>query len=105
MSRGYVAPDPRRLYGPTDPPPGFHYLAVPDTDWRVLPEERRHYFCRRMGAGHVMCTNFGVAELQRGRSSTRSRFGRSWWAYCADHLYGRWIEDGVVMSWRLERDA
>lgn len=23
------------------------------------------------------------------------------WDYCADHMYGRWIEDGKVMGWRL----
>jgi hypothetical protein len=39
----------------------------------------------------------------------RPRYGNSgvtrhWWLYCADHLYGRRITDGVVQRRRLVQD-
>lgn len=102
--RGYVKPDDARLYGPDDGPSGYRWVAVADPAWRVLPEEKRNFLCRRIGPGHLYCQNFGAAEVARGRSTTTSRFGHNWWVYCADHLYGRWIQDGVVMSWRLEKE-
>ena len=77
----------------TDPPPhGYRWVWKPDPEWRVLPPTLRPPLCRRSGPGHVFCENEAVAEFQRQRS------GRGeWWGYCADHLYGRRIEDGVVL--------
>lgn len=100
MSRGYVKPDEPRAVD--DPPEGFRRVSIPDDRWRVLPESAPEYLCRRMSGGpdYTYCQNRAVAQIERGR---RGRW--HWWAYCADHLYGRWIEDGVVMSWRLEREA
>lgn len=38
------------------------------------------------------CHNPPVADLKRRRSH-----GWAWWAYCADHLYGRKLINGKVM--------
>lgn len=78
--------DLRRPRGGATPPEGYEYVAVPDTDWRLVNNKN----CRR-----PFCLFRSVAEFRRGKSG--------WWAYCADHLYGRWIEDGQVMEWRLTR--
>jgi hypothetical protein len=83
---------------------GYHWEPVVDGDnrWRLVTSERR---CRRM-TGHKSCGRPAVAELNRGRWRPAGH-GRvdAWWAYCADHLYDRWIEDGKVMGWRLVKDA
>ena len=57
--------------------------------------------CRAGSSRYVKaCGAPAVAELNRGRHNWQ--FGKrtdSWWAYCAEHMYGRWIEDGRVMNW------
>lgn len=64
-------------------------VAVPEgADWRVLPKDSGKG-CRARG-----CNALAVAKLYR-RGLNRN----SWWAYCGEHLYGRWVEDGRVMSW------
>jgi hypothetical protein len=57
--------------------------------WRLITDDRSRT-CRRRS-----CDEPAVAELQRG--STRLQ----WWAYCGDHMYGRWLEDGEVVEYRL----
>lgn len=54
--------------------------------WRLLPSHRSQARCRFFG-----CRAQAVVELQRGSKK------KSWWAYCADHLYGRKIENGKIM--------
>ena len=54
--------------------------------WRLLPNGGK---CRR-----PRCQNPAVAELKRVRRSGAAY----WWAYCADHMYGGRIEDGVVLT-------
>lgn len=71
-------------------PEGYELVAVPDGDWQVDTGRR----CRRQRARHKACGKPSVASLQRGKG------GR--WAYCPDHLYGRWIENGEVMHWILQ---
>lgn len=39
-----------------------------------------------------------MAWLDRGL-----RESSNWYGYCRDHLYGRWVEGGRVMFWRLVR--
>ena len=59
--------------------------------WRVLhPNKKRR--CRWL-EGHPLriCPNEAVAELNRG-----SRY-EIWWAYCADHMFGRNIINGKVI--------
>lgn len=85
--RGTVAPDEpaeRTI------PQGYHLEWRPDPAWRSVSGR---VLCRRLGglnpANHrVACQNEAIAEFQRG--------SRGWWAYCADHLYGRRIRNGVV---------
>lgn len=43
------------------------------------------------------CEKPGVVRLNRGWGDKPR-----WWWYCADHLYGRWIEDGKVVGWELK---
>src|SRR5262249_51967340 len=74
-------------------PPGFHFEAAAEPRWLVSSHGRP---CRRIVTLHTCCRVPSVAEFNRGR------LGRpSWWAYCADHMYGWWIEDGQVMGWKL----
>lgn len=80
-----------------DPPypllPGHHWHAEPEVaTWRLVGREVR---CRAR-AGR--CRSTAVAELNRGQYTNRGRID-VWWPYCAEHLYGRWVEDGKVMAW------
>jgi len=76
----------------TDIPEGHEVVAVPDTEWDIGTGGRR---CRRaFGRGTKACGKPAVAVLRRG---ARGQL----WAYCADHLYGRWIENGFVMHYIL----
>jgi hypothetical protein len=59
------------------------------------------------------CREVAVVELNRekwrpgryawveGRASGKVP---CWWAYCAEHMYGRWLEDGRIYSWRLREN-
>jgi hypothetical protein len=75
---------------------GVEWEAVPDASWRLVSGRR----CR---AGKPSCKQPSVAELRRSSMGD----GRDWWAYCGEHLFGRWIEDGQVMHWVwvVTRDA
>lgn len=83
-------------------PEGYELVAVPDDDWRVeagIP-------CRRQGARSKVCGKPSVASLNRPRRLRATdyrpeRLADSYWSYCIDHLYGRWIENGQVMHWVL----
>ena len=69
----------------------FAWLEESLTDWRALPPgstARCRYAAPTRG---YRCPNVAVAELRRGRKQVR------WWAYCADHLYGRRVEGGKVL--------
>jgi hypothetical protein len=84
-----------------------HVAKVPDRDpsWRLQPAERHERRCRyaigSVGNVRVYCRRPAVVELNRGRYAPGTRGTRrdAWWAYCGDHLYGRWMEDGVLMCW------
>lgn len=78
-------PDPERC----------HFEAVPeDVDrWKISDVGRCRFTVDRRACGAP-----SVAALRRG--SRRP----SWWHYCAEHLYGRWIEGGRVMTWRLVKN-
>lgn len=79
---------------PGEPPTGFQWVAQRDDRWRVTTGRP----CRaNAGYRAKSCRAQAVAELNRGY---RSR--ESWWAYCPDHLYGRWVQDGAVWAWVLE---
>jgi hypothetical protein len=82
---------------------GFHYEATAEDSlhWRIATDaEHDARRCRwGAGGGGPGCGRAPVAALNRG---WRDR--DAWWFYCEEHLYGRWIEDGQVMHWRLVAD-
>ena len=85
-----------------DPPPaGFHFEAVAEGDDWELDSTRT---CRRSAVGGRFprpgCGRQSVAVLWRKYGAN----GRRRWAYCEDHMYGRWIEDGKIMHWILKAD-
>lgn len=77
-----------------------HCVPLHDEQWQVLTM-RAH--CRYGGGNKQRaCGRPAVAEFNRRRWSKRlGRYINSWWAYCEEHVevYGRWVEDGVVMHW------
>ncbi len=78
---------------PPEVPPGYR-AEVTTADlltWRLATRGRR---CRMPG-----CHDVGAAELNRGYRTSQGRKD-AWWAYCAAHMYGRWIEDGRIVHWR-----
>lgn len=71
---------------------GYHVEWRPcDPDTERLVDEDDPRKCRRPG-----CPERAAWELQRSD-------GR-WWAYCADHHYGRRIRDGVLERRKLIKD-
>lgn len=87
---------------PAEAPPGFEWRVVPDGDWTTREKWVAGKGCR-WNQGVWYRTSHGVpavAVLFRG-VHRRIAYG-----YCAEHLYGRWIEeggplDGLVVSWVL----
>jgi hypothetical protein len=78
------------------PPEGQHFEAFEEADrWKV--GAGKYTKCRR-SSRTVQCDAMPVARLRRGR-------GGHCWAYCADHMFGRWIENGKVMTWRPVPDS
>ena len=64
-----------------------------DYDWVVIPSGYLLKRCRMIaGRPPVHCPNRAIAMfLRRDR-----RRGKTLWAYCGDHLYGRRIANGYV---------
>lgn len=75
------------------PPPGHHWEWVePDpARERLITGEEAARICRRTGC------HWDVAwALHRSNG---------WWLYCAEHHYGRKIEDGRLVSRRAVRNT
>lgn len=67
--------------------------------WRLV--SRPQIRCRYRGKDG-QCENPAVVELNRGRYVQATRENRdSWWAYCLEHSYERWVEGGKVVMWAL----
>lgn len=88
-------------------PEGHAWVVAPDGDFTMIPEaERPERRCRwtlprdPATGRRPRCPNAGVAFLWRPVGRRALDDPRFPWAYCADHLYGRWVEDGVVVGWR-----
>jgi hypothetical protein len=84
-----------RRPAPPDYPPrdGYAWTVVVDEDWRLATaDEAAIRKCR--GSTWHPCPNPPAAALSRGFAGRRR-----WWFYCAEHMYGRWIEDGQVVMW------
>ncbi|HEY6493291.1 MAG TPA: hypothetical protein VIZ43_08465 [Trebonia sp.] len=84
-------------------PAGYHLEAVPEASlssggrWRVATGKRCRGCC---GGGRKACGQPSAAELDRSHIAGRQR----WYAYCANHAYGRFVESGQVMCWILKAD-
>lgn len=72
-------------------PGGHEVVAIIDPDWDVDPGKR----CRYARQGHHVCGKPSAASMLRGTERKQQ------WAYCSEHMYGRWIEEGFVMHWIL----
>jgi hypothetical protein len=98
-----IRPEPH-----AEPPEGYAWAVREDMlQWRLVTGKR----CRfQAGPRRKACGRPSVAELNRtqqrriplesGNWTWHTK--DSWWAYCEDHLYGRWIEDGKIVHWVLE---
>lgn len=73
--------------------PADAWEVRPDPDWTTDHPRIGVSRCRFGSPTYGWCGQPTVAVLFRGR---RRNFP---YAYCADHLYGRWIEDGRVVWW------
>lgn len=76
-------------------PPGTVHEPMVAAGWRLVSGEKR---CRFMEARQA-CGAPAVVELNRSQHAHRG--DENWWAYCPDHMYGRWIENGQVWQWRV----
>jgi hypothetical protein len=83
------------------PPLGYREEWVPeDPEWfrPLQPGEGEGHPCR--GKNPRRCPNEPVAVMFR-RVYRRGRTTQARWFYCADHLFGRRIEDGQLLARRL----
>lgn len=85
--------------------PGYEHVAVVDPAWRILPQHTRG--CRSslgLPRGRS-CGAPAVVEQDRGYQASAGgrRTPGNWWAYCPDHMTGRWVEAGTVMRWTVRR--
>lgn len=69
-----------------------HEPMLAGAGWRVVVGEKR---CRLLQARKA-CGAPAVVEMNRAQHGKPD----NWWAYCPDHMFGRWIEDGQVWQWR-----
>ena len=69
--------------------PDPEWQWAPDPEWQVIRMPQK---CRYNSSGGK-CPNAAVAAYPRVRSGKAYQPG---WYFCADHLYGRRIRDGVV---------
>lgn len=80
---------------------GYELVVVEEgPDWRLESGLR----CRQRGeATRNACGKPSLIALNRGRRTRMPdwsyRKTDSWWGYCKNHMYGRWVEDGKVMKW------
>jgi hypothetical protein len=89
---------------PFDAPAGYEWVVQRDDHWSTNGELLAGRGCRYFVGGAAR----GVPKRGCGRPSVAVMFRRHGggtrrvpWAYCERHLYGRWIEDGQVVGWRM----
>lgn len=85
---------------PNPAPVGFKWEALQE-DARWITPAIGAGRCRYM-KGRKACGKPAAATLMR-HAYSRGHDSQRPWDYCDDpeHLYGRWVEDGKVMHWRL----
>lgn len=88
----YPAPEGTRfVWRAESTDPGF------GLEWSTDPARLEGKGCR-FATRRPSCEGAPVAAIQRG-TAERPR----WWAYCADHLFGRRLgDDGIVYALTLE---
>ena len=69
---------------------------VIDKQWIVLSPDTASLCRYWSGQPMIFCRQKAVAQMLRGWRH------QTWWAYCADHLYGRTIREGVVYYGRAQ---
>ncbi len=81
----------------SNPPEGYEvwWCVEDDPDWR-FPTTRPEQVSRKCRARNGKCGGTPIAVLNRGGRRDGRRYD-SYWFYCADHLYGRIIEDGQLL--------
>jgi hypothetical protein len=78
---------------------GYVWRAEPAPDWAVMDGTEKANRCRW---GRPSCKRPAVAKLLRVMHLGGGRGSRGvFWAYCEDHMFGNWLEDGRVMGWVL----
>lgn len=88
---GFTRPEP-----PYEAPDGQHWEAAREgPEWDVAGPGRK---CRFRGASERACGEPAGLVRLRGIKT------RIPWNYCLAHAYGRWAEDGKVMTWKLRDD-
>lgn len=80
------------------------WIVEPDASWEVLDAVDETRRCR-WGTRSTACRKPSVARFNRRRvrySEPMDLDGvDSWWHYCGEHLYGRWVLGGRVVRWVL----
>lgn len=92
VTGGFTRPEP-----PHAAEAGHHWEAVQEgSEWGVAEPGKK---CRYRGPAEHSCGAEAGVVLTRGISR------RIPWNYCVPaHSYGRWVEDGKVMTWHLKED-
>lgn len=81
----------------------FHWEAVPaGTNWALVNLEDESVLCEVQFGSQPMCARPAVVTL--------TRVDDQWVQdcvsyYCADHMYGRWIEAGHILYWQMVANA
>lgn len=88
-----VRPEP-----PQDAPDGYEWVASDQDSFLEWETPAVSDLGCRFTVKRVQCGRFPVATLYRGKQPRTRPYN-----YCADHLYGRWIENGKVMHWRVQK--
>lgn len=70
--------------------------------WEAAKEEPDHW---KFGPSKAKCRSLKCPNRVAAWLFRKGKKRSGWWGYCAEHLYGRWIEDGKVWRWRLVPDA
>lgn len=82
---------------PHEAPDGYHWEALPEAGkWAPAQPGKK---CRWRGSAEHACGQPAVLVLTRGIRRPIP------WNYCAEHSYGRWLEDGKVLTWKLRENT
>lgn len=86
-----------------EPGPGLEWRAVVDEAWSTAAGDVTGMTCRRFQGHHTDHDGTPAVAVLFRTVYRRGRRGRTRYGYCAEHLYGRWIEGGKVCMWVVRR--